>query len=509
MNFFRSHAWRILSVLCLTGLGWLSAQSTTHGQAPTWSRPIRLSSQDSSSWFPDVAADASGRAHIVWSSGVSGYDTVNYVTSLDGQAWSAINDIVAFRQTSGSEATRPTLFADERGILHLTCRYTSIYYSQAFADTALTAVAWQAPEIMSADQVAYFSRLLIDGEGILHLVYTENVYSPDCPICYHLYHRSSNDEGFSWSEPVDITADAITGAAKPQLVADKQNNLHVVWEEGKGGAYGQLADPTTVRYAVSYDQGKTWSAPLKFPSVGASARNVTLGLDGEDKLVVVWWNIPDDTLSYQLSRDRGRTWSAPQTLPGVWGIWSVYQSRLDAYAMATDSAGQAHLIMVGRTAKNQTSLSVLHMLWNGSRWLGPTTLTTLRGDAPEWPRIAIGRGNQLHAVWFVRDAAHIFESDKGQYEIWYAHGESSAPALPAVVWPTATPTTAAPVVVATARPTPLAAPTFNTPYSTVTFSSLTSETERLLLLAQNSVPSLILIAVVMLAVWIQQRRRTR
>jgi len=64
-------------------------------QSPTWSVPIPLSNIASSSWFPDITADATGRLHVVWASTVerkpppgtplgterpTSYDVVEYTT---------------------------------------------------------------------------------------------------------------------------------------------------------------------------------------------------------------------------------------------------------------------------------------------------------------------------------------------------------------------------------------------------------------------------------------------
>jgi len=121
---------------------------------------------------------------------------------------------------------------------------------------------------------------------------------------------------------------------------------------------------------------------------------------------------------------------------------------------------------------------------------------------PEWPRIAVGRGNQLHVVWFVRDQATIFDSDKGNYKVWYAHGSSPAPAAAPVAQPTVTPTpTARQVVVPTATPLPR----LNSAQSRVSVDSLTSENDDTLLLAKSAIPAVLLIAAI--AIGLRFRRR--
>jgi hypothetical protein len=456
----------VIAFFVLVGL--VATVSVSRGQTPTWSQPIPLSASDTSSWFPDVAADAAGQVHVVWSSSIGmvdrnghpvpGYDVVMYTTSSNGQTWTKAIDIAALAQTAGSEATRPTALVDRQGMLHMTFRGTDVFYLHAPVESLLSAVHQLSPRKVSTANIAYFSRLALDGHGKLHLVYSQMVpggTDSECPNCYHLFHRWSDDNGLNWSAPTDVSV-LSTGAAKPQIVVDGQGAIHLVWEAGIGGAYGRVTGSRHAVYAASYDGGKTWTSPAEFVAPGGEASNISLGLDGQDKLIVAWLGLPEDVVYYQFSRDQGHSWSPPQPIPGLWGGFSVYGTALDDYTMATDSAGSVHLALVGRTAADQKTLSVLHLAWDGNAWSKPEAITTLTGDVPEWPRIAVGLGNQLHVVWFVRDAANVWKSESGQYKVWYARAAFSAPPATPVVWPTPTQT---PTPKAVTSPVPMPSPT--------------------------------------------------
>jgi hypothetical protein len=362
--------------------------------------------------------------------------------------------------------------------------------------------------------VGYFSSLAADGQGQLHLVFTQNAPNDDCPVCYHVFHRWSHDNGLTWSNLTEISTQP-TGAAKPQLLIDGQDNLHVVWEAGIGGAYGQLEDPSTVMYSASYDQGQTWTSSVEFISPNNWAKNISIGLDGDGQLLVAWLALPEDLVYYQVSSDQGRSWSPPRPIPDVWGGHSVFNTALDDYAMATDSAGNVHLALVGRTSSEQKSLSILHLSWDGSSWSSPEAVATLIGDVPEWPQIAVGNGNQLHLVWFVRDQAHIWDSDGQQYTIWYTQGKSSAPAVSPVAWSTSTPTPEPKVI---DPPTPTPTPTL-TPVPTPTLDpsvkqilvspevteSIYTDNDELLLLLSSLLPALLVVTVAVFVVRIWRR----
>jgi len=146
-------------------------------------KPVLLSTPKFSSWFPDIVTDPTGRVHVVWGSGILGvadkslskdYNTVVYTTGQDGQEWSKPIDLFAMvQQGGGDEATRPALFIDQRGVFHLTFRYTSVFYSHSSLDSVSSVESWPQPRQLSSFQNAYFSRLTGDGEGRLHLIFTE------------------------------------------------------------------------------------------------------------------------------------------------------------------------------------------------------------------------------------------------------------------------------------------------------------------------------------------------
>jgi hypothetical protein len=513
---------QILAAVLFMLAGFMTAMSTSYAQTGNWSQPVLLSDpRGPSGWFPDIFADAAGRIHVVWSSTVGmgnnnstpGHDVVMYTTSQDGQVWSKPLDITAIAQERGSEATRPTVLVDGQGIFHLDYRYTDVFYVQAPAESVASQVPRLSPRRVSTAGIAYFSRLALDRHGRLHLILTQMVSDPTntaCPACYHVFHRRSDDNGLTWSSPTDISVLG-TGSAKPQVVIDSKDNIYVVWEAGAGGSYGHVVDPVKVMYTASYDRGETWATPVEFVAPNGAAKDISIGLDGEDKLVVAWLGLPEHLVYYQFSRDQARSWSPPQPIPGIWGASLSYESVHDDFAMATDGAGKVHLVLVGRTTADQKTTSLLHLIWDGAAWSEPEAITTLTGDVPEWPRISIGLGNRINVVWFVRDKEHIWDTDHGRYSIWYAQGIAQAPALAPVTWPTPTPKVA---VAETSTPTPTAAPTptptlaadlERAPIPAGTTEVIFTESDDLLLLVKSLAPAALLIAAVVIVVHLRRR----
>jgi hypothetical protein len=247
-------------------------------------------------------------------------------------------------------------------------------------------------------------------------------------------------------------------------------------------------------YIGSYDNGLTWERPTQLNPFEMIAKNITIGLYGKDKLMTVWWNINDDSIYYQISDNLGKNWSLPIKLPGVKGIWEEHQARLDDYSIATDANGNLHLVFVGLvdnrvdtsglptldptlptptptltptpqptptgiipTEDLRRRTNLLYMNWTDGKWSKPEILSSYVGDVPEWPRIAVGLGNQLHVVWFVRADKDVWNGG-GDYTIYYASKKVSVPQFTPVKLPTIVPivpTKEATEVVETLTPTPV------------------------------------------------------
>lgn len=497
------------ALLCLS-----AGAPAASAQVVEWSLPVPLSDETTSSWFPEVAVDPSGMVHVAWSSGVAlgsgkAYDTVVYTDSPDGQTWSAPLDVVAL--PSKGAVTRPMLLPDSVGTLHMTYRSYMIYYTHASTQAVSAPGMLPARPISSGDN-GYFSQLVLGPGGELHVFYTEYAQRIDCPECLHVFHRVSADNGLTWSRPVDITPGP-SGAAKPHVVIDERGLIHLVWEAGRGGDLGQLADPTTAMYIASDDGGRTWRDPIQLAVGETQARNVTLGSTGDGQLVAAWLGLPEDVLLYRTSPDAGVTWSEPQVIPGAFGAWTIYQGRTDGYSMVTDGLGVVHLLAVGRKAIGQRSLSVVHLAWDGVAWSEPEPIVTMTGDVPEWPRAAVGLGNKLHVVWFVRDQAHIWGGEGAfRYRVWYADRPLNGPAQEPVIFPTITPTsqsTAEPTSFApltTATPTPASGPApSDAPDAAEAIPPSQVENRSLLLILEALIPVGLLMGGVVLAVYLRRR----
>lgn len=423
--------------------------SPSYAQLSGWSTPISLSKGLESAWFPYVAVDYAGGVHVIWDGVLTRSATIErprdllYYTGRGGETWSTPNDVAV---APYGRVIRAALASDNGGKLHMVYRDDAwLYYKQAPVDDAWSAAAWTSPTMISGPD-SYLPDIAVDSQGTIHIVWTKGVGI--CPGCFPVFYRRSTDGRRTWSYPRQLSLSPAY-RARLQIVIDSQDNIYVVWDD-----VNEIGDLISSAYARSSDRGESWSAPVQFEPPAGRSEKATVGIDGQGNVVAVWRTDQDDQIYYQLSSDGGISWSAPAIIGGILARSRPSLSGFDKYDMATDSGGNLHLVVVGRTGESADPPGVYHLEWDDTSW-SPATLLFAEPDLfPEYPSIAIGEGNRLHAVWFTRDRDHVWDSAKGLYEVWYSSALSTAPHVTARSTPLPSPTsTPTPMPTATTSPT--------------------------------------------------------
>jgi hypothetical protein len=398
-------------------------------------------------------ADNSVTALVVDSEGKVWIGTENGVSRYDGQAW------VTYTTRDGLSDNHVTALALDQeggvwvGTRHGVSRYDSRQWltyttDDGLANNHVTALAVDSEGVLWAGTERGLSRY----DGYRWITYTtrdglvsdqvtaiaeDRILNAACSNCADVFYRRSTDGGQTWSLPVNLSK-SYPGSVKPQIRIDSRDGVHVVWEEGEDW-YAAAGYPVASVHRYSPDAGNTWARPTVFSAPGDTPQQITLGVGREGELIVVWRLVSTDGIFYQRSTDNGGTWSEPTRIPGVEAKEWLPMS-LDGCDAATDSDGNVHLLVLGRLSSDvekekEVDLSVLHIEWDGEQWL-PAKKVFTSIDPPEWPRIAIGRGNKLFATWFTRDKEHIWDSARGRYQVWAAYSQSRSSAQTPVPFPT-------------------------------------------------------------------------
>ena len=300
--------------------------------------------------------------------------------------------------------------------------------------------------------------IAVDSQGNIHIVYDDILrYGNDEELAMSdIFYRRSDDDGSTWTAAVNLDPDPTTGSARAYLEIDRRDTLHVTWDEG-WDRLGGGGDPIYSAYVSSSDGGETWSPTTVITHPESTVAQLTVGSDDQGGVMLVWRAASRDELFYQWSLDGGRSWGEPEVVPQLFA--RPWQTPFDMYDMATDSAGQIHLLVVGRQSQEREALlGVYHLVWDGETWSRPERIFAEMELLPEYPKIVIHEGNQLHAAWFTREG-DVWDAEASR-QVWYSSSQSLAPHQPVAPLPTRTPI----------PPTPTRVPiSTSTPYPTISF----------------------------------------
>lgn len=473
-----------------------------------WSIPVEVSDTSATSayaraaWFPDVAVDPQGGVHVVWYGSIVEEETeidLLLHRELRNGVWSPVNDVLY--AGTGGYTVRNGLVMGRDGMLHAIVRMgVSIKYTRAPWDQAAIASAWSEPRTI-AD--GYYNGIAIDSKGWLHAIWTGGFDENEGG---DLFYRRSTDGGLTWERPVNVS-DLVDGEDKPQIKVDSFDRVHIFWDHGFDWYVGR-GKPQIGLYRRSDDGGATWSEPVTFGLPDDQIQQTTVAATRAGGLLAVYRSATTSNVYFQYSPD-GVAWSRPARVPGVVAR-NLNDPPLDIYSLAVDSVDNVHLLMNGYTPDDLDGPPrLMHLTWNGSVWSSPVVVMQTEHDRPEWPRLLISGGNQLHAVWFTRNELYDPQTNKDvpDRQVWYSTRTLNTPVVTGLPLFTPVPTTPeAPT------PTPAAAPT-PTPLDPVAAqappidSGPSWELNGLAIVAFALLPTAgVLAAVIGISQWLRRRR---
>src|SRR5689334_20505922 len=146
-----------ITLLLLSLASPVLAPATTQAQIERqWSDPTNLSTKMSQAWFPDIAVDSQGGAHVLFSGSDffseqssplwQKFDKV-YYQPISAQGEVDKNGPFNVAVSPYGVVTRSSLAVDNfRGLLHMLFRSKgSLYYQYARIDKASSPLAWSEP----------------------------------------------------------------------------------------------------------------------------------------------------------------------------------------------------------------------------------------------------------------------------------------------------------------------------------------------------------------------------
>ena len=367
-------------------------------------------------------------------------DSAIYYTHWNGESWSRIAPVL---NLPDGEAGSPKIAAGPGNELFLIARNNrgSLYYSRAISGNAATESRWSPPtrleikhdgEIGSAD-VAW------DAAGTLYLGYSVPVNDER-----GIFFLVSKDKGTTWSAPLQVFDGAAAGfdfIGAPSLLISGQGSLHITWNvqsiQGDG-----VPQPLSLFYTQSEDGGHTFNSEEPVVEEPVNWREIVADDNGD--LHLLWQPQETKTIVWdQVSVDGGRSWQFPKGLPTE-GM---------SPAIVVDPIGRLHLLDAGLG-------SLVHWLWDGSRWQSETPLSLPLSSQQESPIQLLAASVNKQGKMMVIMAKPTGEGDVAEMSLLYSTRTlelhlNQAPTEVALTETLVTPT----IAITTSTPKPLLTPT--------------------------------------------------
>lgn len=444
-----------------------------------WDEPVAMAHELHSSWFPEIDADQVGTVRLTWEATLvpgeqRGEQIVNeksavMISQLRGAGWSKPADI-QMTAGNGKSAGRPTIVNDGEWAHILFNRDlpsgpVRLWYMRAPLTSDLTnAHSWSEPRALSTAQ-GYYAQLVVLPGGELVAVYNQVAsvqVNPDKINVTSVYARRSTDRGKTWGAPVRVSDTTERVARTSVALSPDRATLIAIWDEGYDNVTGR-GQSAGVGTATSTDGGRTWHShqAIRSPLGPIEQGFVAFGAAGP---LLAYRSTVSDQLLYRSGNRSGREWGEERPIPDVVLRRFTTQHHFDRFSVAADAAGRLLLAYVGQDASAPKGLAVWVVTYADGRWSPPQRVAAPDG-LPEYPRLTVALGNQLHLVFFLRDGS-VSDDPQRHYTLWSVAGRSDAPAIAPVPLPTKAPER--PVVtratVSAARlQTPVPAPTPHPP----------------------------------------------
>ena len=326
---------------------------------PAWSQPSPLTSDNPMIDAIKLVATGDDLIHAFFS---QREERAIYYSYWDGALWSRLTPVLEIPE---GEAGSPAIAAgtDNELFLFVLNNRGALYFSRAASSNAAIQSSWSTPirlEIGHDGEIAAID-VAKDAAGSLYLAYSVALND-----ARGIYLVQSEDNGTSWSEPLQVFNGATAGfdlVGAPSLVLSDNGFLHILWKEVSIQGDG-VPQALSLYYTRSEDGGRTFSDPELLLEEPTAWQEIMA--DGKGNLHLLWrWQKTMATVWDQVSSDGGRSWQVAQGLP------------VDGMAVDSmeDPTGQLHLI-------NADPGALGHWLWDGSRWQNEAPLNWTAASQP-------------------------------------------------------------------------------------------------------------------------------
>ncbi|MFX0096909.1 MAG: hypothetical protein ACFE7E_04030 [Candidatus Hodarchaeota archaeon] len=192
-----------------------------------WGSPVNLTQNELNEDYPSIIVDSQNVVHIVWVGRdySPGGDVEIFYANNAGGSW-----VIENVTKNDLDNTKPSMGLDNESNVYLSYieSNNSSYEFGVFYVCRINGI-WETPIRISAiSSIALHTSLAVDGEGGVHVVYTQDDAGDSLrfPTDYELFY-TSNVAGF-WAAPINITQNTL-GDYRPGIFIDKLDYAHIAY----------------------------------------------------------------------------------------------------------------------------------------------------------------------------------------------------------------------------------------------------------------------------------------
>ena len=271
-----------------------------------------------------------------------------------------------------------------------------------------TGWSWSETEIVSfeSDLPSHFPDVAIDSSNNLHVVWD------DITDGYMIYYAKWDVSTETWSSMELVSPDSTVVAERPAIAIDKDDNIHVVWNDDTN-YFGTAGTDHDVCYSMKAASSNSWTGVEIISTESTSFSGYAqIDCDGEGNLHVVWYD-GTDYLSCGLDTDIFyKKWYASSS---SWGVAEVVSTESDDFSNRAQICVTAdEYIFVAWQDDSTFDLSgpdkdiFFKRKKPSGDWLTTEVLSWLSDSQSEYVDIECEDNGRIHAVW--NDYSNILES---------------------------------------------------------------------------------------------------
>jgi hypothetical protein len=178
-------------------------------------------------------------------------------------------------------------------------RVGNIYFTRSTNNGS----TWNTPLLISVPNYGLYPRIVVDSSGNINAVWLKRkVYTAKTK--WYVHFRRSTDNGITWSNGINVNqSNPGYYYGKPSISVDKSGNIYLMWEWRANCFSGNYQ----IYFTRSTDNGVTWSEPINFSANSLNSTSPDIMVDAAGNINVVWNQSGE--IYFRRSVNNGASWS--------------------------------------------------------------------------------------------------------------------------------------------------------------------------------------------------------